>query len=210
MSVTEGQAPARRCVFCGSTSNLTREHVLPDWLSQIDLDRAPSAHQSGRLNKVPRQWSSKPFKTTVKMVCAACNSGWLSGLESAARPVLTPLIRGEARRLPDDDQALIAAWTCKTALVSLLNSADEAQPGVPPGEYTELYEQRNRMEPPPFSQYWIGSYAGERGASIWVTPFLIEVIGAGSPPGIPSGYAMTLALGSLLVQACASPRHCSR
>ena len=52
------------------------------------------------------------------------------------------------------------------------------------------------MEPLPFSQYWIGSYTGgRRGDSIWVTPFVIEVIGASSPADIPSGYAMTLALG---------------
>lgn len=200
MPESESKDSSRRCVFCGSTSNLTREHVLPDWLSEIGLDRDPSMHQSGRLNKVPRQWSSKPFKTTVRMVCAACNNGWLSALEGAAKPVLTPLIRGESRRLPDDDQAVIAAWTCKTALVSLLVTSDEIRPGVPPDEYTALYEQRNRMEPLPYSQYWIGSYTGHRAASIWVTPIVVEVIGAASPPDIPSGYVMTVALGKLLVQ----------
>jgi len=56
------------------------------------------------------------------------------------------------------------------------------------------------MEPLPLSRYWIGSYAGNGGASIWVTPFVIEVIDAGSPPEFPSGYAITLALGRLLVQ----------
>jgi hypothetical protein len=101
-----------------------------------------------------------------------------------------------------DDQALIAAWTCKTALVSLLvtSTQDRGGDGVPPSEYTALYEQRDRMEPLPFSHYWIGSYNGDRAASIWVTPFVIEVIGAGTPPDIPSGYAMTLVLGKLLVQ----------
>jgi hypothetical protein len=59
---------ARRCVFCGSTSNLTREHVLPDWLKSIGLDLAPSLHQSAPLNRAPRQWSSTPFNTTVKLV----------------------------------------------------------------------------------------------------------------------------------------------
>jgi hypothetical protein len=111
------------------------------------------------------------------------------------------MIRGESRRIPFDDQVLIAAWTCKTALISLLLSSTEAQPGVPPSEYTELYEQRDRMEPLPFSQYWIGSYSGDqRPSSLWVTPFVIEVIDASSPPDIPSGYAMTLVLGRLLVQ----------
>ncbi len=195
---------ARRCVFCGSTSGLTREHVLPDWLTQIGLDLEPQIHHVGPINKVPRQWSAKPFRTTVRAVCGTCNSGWLSDLEAAAKPLITPLILGEPRRLPFEDQALIAAWTCKTALVSLLISSEEARLsgyGVPPTEYTELYAQRGRMEPLPRSQYWSGSYTGERrGASIWVTPFVIEVIGTNSPRDIPSGYAMTLALGKLLVQ----------
>ena len=138
------------------------------------------------------------------MVCSTCNNGWLSQLEGTAKPVITPLIRGEPRRLPYDDQALIAAWTSKTALVSLLLSSVEARLsgyGVPSTEYTALYAQRDRIEPLPYSQYWTGSYTGNRrGASIWVTPFVIEVLGAGSPPDIPSGYAMTLVLGKLLVQ----------
>lgn len=195
---------ARQCVFCGSTSDLTREHVLPDWLTGVGLDPEPSIHYAGPLNRLPRQWSAKPFKTTVKMVCATCNNGWLSELEGAAKPVISPLIRGEPRRLPGDDQALVATWTCKTAMVSLLVSSDEARlsgHGVPLSEYAALYAQRDRVEPLPFSQCWIGSYAGDRRASsIWVTPFVIEVTGAGPPPEIPSGYAMTLALGRLLVQ----------
>lgn len=195
---------ARHCAFCGSSSGLTREHVLPDWLTAIGLDPEPSIHQSGPLNRLPHQWSAKPFTTTVRMVCAKCNNGWLSELEGAPKPIIAPLIRGEARRLPYEDQALIAAWTCKTALVSLLMSSDEARAGgygVPPTEYAALYAQRNRMEPLPFSQYWIGSFTGDRRtSSIWITPFVIEVVGTDSPPDIPSGYVMTLVLGALLVQ----------
>jgi len=178
--------------------------VLPDWLTEIGLDMEPSVHQAGPLNRLPREWSARPFATTVKMVCGQCNSGWLSRLERAAKPIIAPLIHGEGRRLPYEDQALIAAWTCKTALVSLLVSSEEARAsgyGVPPTEYTALYAQRDRVEPLPFSQYWIGSYTGDRRAlSIWVTPFVIEVIGSSSQPDMPSGYVMTLTLGRLLVQ----------
>ena len=56
---------ARHCAFCGSSSGLTREHVLPDWLTAIGLDPEPSIHQSGPLNRLPHQWSAKPFTTTV-------------------------------------------------------------------------------------------------------------------------------------------------
>ncbi len=195
---------ARQCVFCGSESDLTREHVLPDWLTEIGLEFEPQIHHVGPINVLPREWTSKPFRTTVRMVCGNCNSGWLSELEGAAKPILAPLIRGEGRRIPYEDQALIAAWTCKTALVSMLISSDDARLagyGVPPTEYTALYEQRDRMEPLPFSQYWIGTYTGDRrGASVWVTPFVIEAKGPGSPPDIPSGYAITLVVGKLVVQ----------
>jgi hypothetical protein len=201
MAARERKDSERRCVFCGSTSNLTREHVLPDWLKGIGLDLAPSVHQSGPHNRVPRQWSSTPFNTTVKLVCATCNNGWLSSLESSARPVLTPLIRGESQHLLAGNHALIAKWTCKTALVSLLvtSAQDRGGDGVPPSEYTDLYEQRGSVAPLPFSRYWIGSYQGDRASSIWVTPFVVEVTDAGTPPDIPSGYAMTLVLGKVLV-----------
>src|ERR1035441_8035855 len=85
MSCNDRNESTRSCVFCRSTSNLTREHVLPDWLKDIGLDGAPSMHQSGPLNRVPRQWSSTPFNTKVRMVCTTCNSDWLSELENAAR-----------------------------------------------------------------------------------------------------------------------------
>lgn len=163
MSASEDGNPSRSCVFCGSTSNLTREHVLPDWLTEIGLGPTPSEHRFGRLNRVPRPWPARPFTTTVKMVCAACNNGWLSALEGAAKPVLKPLIRGDSRHLSDDDQILIAAWTYKTALVSLLQ-----------------HSRADRLD-----GYGVPS---------------IEVVGAGSPPDIPSGYAMTVVVGKLLVQ----------
>jgi hypothetical protein len=78
---------ARQCVFCGS-SDLTREHILPDWLTEIGLDLEPSIHHAGPRNRLPRQWSARPYTTTVKMVCAACNNGWLSQLAGVAKPVI--------------------------------------------------------------------------------------------------------------------------
>ena len=79
---------ARQCAFCGSESDLTREHVLPDWLTEIGLELEPSIHHVGPINPLPREWTSKPFRTTVKMVCGTCNSGWLSDREGAAKPIL--------------------------------------------------------------------------------------------------------------------------
>ena len=166
MNASKGKEAVRKCVFCGAASNLTREHVLPDWLTGIGLDRDASTHQAGPLARRPRQWSSTPFRTTVKMVCAACNNGWLSELEGAAKPVLTPLIRGESRRLPDDDQALIAEWTCKTALISLLISSEEARHGgygVPATEYTAITGRKSAASG---NASWVDSVKIVRGSTV--------------------------------------------
>jgi hypothetical protein len=46
---------------------------------------------------------------TVGDVCRQCNSGWLSELEAAVKPLLTPMIRGDRQTLGPEDQRIVAA-----------------------------------------------------------------------------------------------------
>ena len=55
----EDDARARSCVFCGS-SNLTREHVQLDSLTEIGLDLERSTHHAGPINRLPNEWSARP------------------------------------------------------------------------------------------------------------------------------------------------------
>jgi hypothetical protein len=192
------------CAFCGSTKRPRgREHVLPDWLSTIGLDLLQVEYHVGRLNQVPRKWTSTPFTATVRAVCDDCNHGWMSGLEGAAKPILTPLILGEARDLSADDQRLIAAWTFKTALVAMLSSSDEDRArgyGVPAAEYAPLYSARDHPEPLPYSKFWIGYYEGERPpGTIHVVPLVVELEGI-TESDMPAAYLVTVVIGKLLVQ----------
>lgn len=192
------------CAFCGSTKRPRgREHVLPDWLSTIGLDLSQVEYHVGWLNRVPRRWTSTPFTATVRAVCDDCNHGWMSGLEGAAKPILTPLILGETKDLSADDQRLIATWAFKTALVSMLSSSGEDRArgyGVPTQEYTALYSARDHPEPLPHNQFWIGYYAGERPpGNIRVVPLLIELDGI-PELDVPAAYLVTVTIGKLLVQ----------
>src|ERR1022692_1424630 len=154
------------CAFCGSTKRPRgREHVFADWLNSIGLDAGQVEIHSGRLNRVARRWTTEGFTATVRAVCDDCNHGWLSQLEAAAKPVLTPLILGQPAELSLDDQRLIAVWAFKTALVAMLSSSNEQRAqgyGVPAGEYHSLYATREHPEPLQDSQYWIGTYVGDR------------------------------------------------
>lgn len=145
---------------------------------------------------------SAPFKTTVKNVCKTCNNGWMGSIEGVAKRVLTPLILGESRQIDEGDQCVIALWAQKTALVSMLLSSaeDRAQGyGLPQPEYNLLYARREALEPLPFSQFWVGRYAGSfQLGSVWVTPLSVQIDGL--PDSVmPHAYAMTIALGALLI-----------
>ncbi|MGV8883833.1 MAG: hypothetical protein ACOH19_16925 [Rhodoglobus sp.] len=193
----------RLCAFCGSPGPLTREHVFGNWLSKIGLDNDPVEHFAGPLNRIPRPMGvGTPFRQTVKNVCAECNNGWMGNLEEIAKRVLTPLILGESGRISADDQSAIAMWLQKTALVSmLLSSASDREQGygLPPSEYAALYAQRAALAPLQSSMFWAGRYEGElRLGSAWVTPLAVGVEGLPDTE-LPHGYAMTIALGSLVL-----------
>jgi len=54
----------------------------------------------------------------VKTVCGVCNNGWMSSLEAETIPVLGEMVEGHTVDLSEDQQALIAAWSVKTAMMS--------------------------------------------------------------------------------------------
>ena len=56
------------------------------------------------------------FGLRLTSVCVSCNGGWMSRLETAARPILLPLLRGEEWFIPSDSQQVLALWCTKTAL----------------------------------------------------------------------------------------------
>jgi hypothetical protein len=85
----------RACIFCGAEGRLTGEHVFGDWLSRIGLVSEPVGHAAGPLNRNLRDLGvTPPFQRTVRDVCAQCNNGWLSRLETIAHRVPTPLHPG--------------------------------------------------------------------------------------------------------------------
>lgn len=77
----------RECLSCGATP-LSREHVIPGWLShrmgvQDDRVQAEQGHFRWPAGRTTADRGS-PFKLgsmVVRAVCASCNNGWMSRLE---------------------------------------------------------------------------------------------------------------------------------
>jgi hypothetical protein len=103
------------CIFCGKRSSARhhKEDVLPKWIAR----------------EFPGTWrtvfgqSGKTFAKrgeigiVSRLPCTECNNGWMSRLESAAKPVLIPLMKGVASDLAPEQQKIISAWLLKTCIM---------------------------------------------------------------------------------------------
>jgi hypothetical protein len=109
--VTKSETP---CVFCGVEGSLSREHVVAKWLRKALQIREPVREFSG----ATYVGKGETLAIVFHEVCDSCNKTWMKALETAARPVLEPLLLGAAARerrvLHPDQQAILATWAVKT------------------------------------------------------------------------------------------------
>lgn len=96
------QNPPRKCIFCGE-GPISREHIWAEWmrgylptgeqsqsLLRTDKDSNTTTLNPGQLTQKGDARSRK-----LKVVCKACNSGWMSGIQTITKPILLPLLIGE-------------------------------------------------------------------------------------------------------------------
>lgn len=124
--------PAKACMFCGRIGQMSKEHAWSQWLGRdIEVDSAQTTLTTGfartgegLLSKTPNRHVTKKasvLTTRVREVCAPCNNGWMSRLETAVRPLLERLWAPSypfcRTTVGVDDAAVLAAWATKTAWV---------------------------------------------------------------------------------------------
>jgi hypothetical protein len=134
----------KTCLFCGvglhgkgNRQGRTVEHIVPKWLMDHlggrDQQIAPALHEIETGALIGRRQHS------VKMllagsVCATCNNGWMSLLETQAKPILIRLIGDPDQlvKLTEAERLIISRWTVKTA--AALNRASPcSDPKYPSG-----------------------------------------------------------------------------
>jgi hypothetical protein len=193
-------AAGRRCVFCGGTP-VTAEHVWPAWLRTVLPQPIVAPHRrTVQLDGVAQPdvtYPQRVFEQRVRLVCAVCNNGWMSELETANKPFLDAALHGRGRQLHQRGQERLAAWAFKTAL--MINCTfREHRSGVPQSHYDYLYTHR---APPSDVAIWLASYDGEQPAAAFSSGMAI------SRPGervdshdAPNVYTITFTLGPLALQ----------
>ena len=192
---------ARTCIFCGRGS-VSAEHVWPRWLAgsagvfpgegTLQVRRG----RGGAGETFHQDWITKSLRQTVREVCAPCNNGWLSELESRAQSSLAPLLRGECPPLKREDQGVVSLWAVKTALVVERTYSNENR-AISGLEAAVLFRDRC----PPHG-VWVYLARMDEGHGVWHRSWRLPRL---VPPGfdgdrVTNDYAATFSLGRLVLQ----------
>ncbi len=150
------------CIFCGNRPT-TREHTIPRWaygvLSEDPRGIAPdSAHSRHSSTGMQQDWrSANPIDFVANCVCKACNSGWMSDIETAAQLAISAMIRGEPVALNRQNQDQVAAWL---GLKAIVQRYGQSPPLSVPREWLDHYHTHHRA--PDSWTMRISRYAGDR------------------------------------------------
>lgn len=182
----------RKCIFCGG-GPLTQEHIFAQWIQR--LAKIQGAKPASVAFHVPGKAREKAFQApvfarTARVVCADCNGGWMSQLESEASVILTPLFQGQSGHLSVDDLGALSRWAFKTAVVIDAASLGGEGPLVPEDV---RYAFRETLELPEMAAVWLTTWPGTTSAWTQHWGLAISEDPLQEPAGI-NAYGATIAI----------------
>jgi hypothetical protein len=152
------------CIFCSRT-DLDREHVWPTWSHEfvrkgrqsgytIQSFQSSPSHPRIRGETAFKQRHGDVTTMKLKVVCKKhCNNGWMSRLETHAKPFLVPLMTGRPIILNKYNQEIIATWIAMKLMVC--EFSDPSTLVMPVVERSLLM---GRRRPPDIMKIWIADY----------------------------------------------------
>jgi hypothetical protein len=215
------QKPQQQCIFCQGYG-MTKQHIWPDWMARdsslptyegkaekkntqvltpplnIFTANGKLVIQAGMPTIIERQGSTGSRK--LRLVCKACNGGWMSRVESDSQNTIASLMLSTQFVLSRDEQEKLAAWA--TLMVMVNEFTDIKTKSI---IYSERHFFKENKRPPEGWTIWIGrNKASEwhqrmRHASFFLGKYLL----AEGPPAItdtkPNSQSTSLAVGGLFL-----------
>jgi hypothetical protein len=170
-----------KCIFCEG-GDLSKEHFWPEWASAL-LPRYPDNRHVEQLFTVSEKKLVKPpevrsrqghsWTKTIRAVCRPCNNGWMSVLENAVKPILTPLIATRPHTLTVEAMRVLGQWIALKIMVGERNHPEQA---VTPLE--DRLKFKSTLEIPPNFRIWIARC----GAGGWQTGYIRHAATIGTSP----------------------------
>jgi hypothetical protein len=188
MKKRRGANRRRECVFCGSHGPgtvITGEHLWSDWMASY-LPEDPTAKRIEFMEDLESEKSMRPIliestkpgaanKKKMRVVCATCNSGWMSIMENDTKPMLLPLITGRQSSLDAGSIQQLMQWVTLKTMVAEHDVFD----GRTPMPIYDSVARRRFMDTRDIPD-GIWAWIGPGGSPKWCTGFHRHVTGVRS------------------------------
>jgi hypothetical protein len=208
-------AQKKTCPFCRARAadvKITGEYLFTGWASElaapggtgpdmpdIRCERSVSPGSPGSQDETAGPWPvAEVAGHSRRAVCDTCHGGWMASLEGAARPFLTPMIKGSEMPLTTEDQITLATWAVLKAAVfehvwthdPILTSADcetiMTQKRPPAGVQVRLAQAKPDGEPlRAYGRVCESGGQGDKAVSVTITIGRLAVQVFGGPGAGP-------------------------
>lgn len=137
----------RRCIFCGRTGKLTREHIIPHWMrpSEVGANNSLYIRESGGPDHRPwrdeRRGGGRDL--LAKAPCASCNNDWMNDMDNNVAVIGRQLMNGKPVRLTKGKQQALAIWATKfVMMLQLVYPRDDGRFVIPESDYARFCAER--------------------------------------------------------------------
>lgn len=188
------------CLFCKhefttspSPHERTKEHIFGDWTTPFLKNPSGPGTQirweETRESRERTSYPAHPAQQTVQGVCQECNSGWLSRIQTAAKPLLLPALKSRKRRsYGESGQEALGVWAFRAGLMAGIRGGPAA---IPESRLHDFYESR---KPPELCRIWIAATPYRQFTYINHVAFKVFPEDAEPPPSV-NAFADVLGLG---------------
>jgi hypothetical protein len=171
----------------------TKEHIFGDWTTPfLKIPGRPGTQirwQETNAGSERSSYPAYPAQQTVQGVCHSCNSGWLSRIQTAAKPFLLHALRGGKKRsYGESAQEAMAIWAYRAGLVAGIKSGPAAVPE------TDLHDFYGSRRPPELCRIWMGVTPYRQFTYINHVAFKVFPEDAEPPPSV-NAFADVLGIG---------------
>ncbi|WP_328525652.1 hypothetical protein [Kribbella sp. NBC_00359] len=147
-------------------------------------------------------FNGKSFNFTARVACNDCNNGWMSALETAALPILSPMIQERPAELAAEDLETVVTWAVKTAIV--FSQTGNQRDGISAEQGRWVYDHQT---PPPNTMAWLGRYRGSTSPAhaCKIQNRHLTLSRPSRPAELYSAYDWTASIGALLIKVLLTP-----
>lgn len=198
--------PPRTCIFCGGR-NLSGEHFWPKWAASILGTKSYSGQRTEGfivkeaktrvLSKTLKDRPGHVAAKKIRAVCMTCNNTWMSRIESAAKDIAIPIMRGEHLDISPAMQITLSEWITLKIMVGEYNRPSEA---VTPQEDRDAFKQKKAI--PSYFRIFIGRCLSDTWRNAYLRhAALLGLPGNAAPPngGRKNTHTIAFGIGELFV-----------